>query len=345
MQETSRPRHYNSRKRTEFSERQRHILDLIVQRYTNPQIADDLGITLDGAKWHISEILSKLGVDSREEAAEFWRVHNGGRARLTRAVLLVASTPVKWVAIGAGVSLAGLAAAIGLILAWPGGSEVPATDVPAANVTSAVARVDTGDDLVFVVDRIEYDGTSTAVTYHLEGDLSGVRLLPGQPTDPSLVPGIEVRDRVASGTVSLPGKPEHLRFPPAIRRVEQELRVQIPIQGTSPVEVVTPHGSFSVEWQPAVEGETRVLLTGREALALISPDTSNGVTIVDDLGNVYPFAFGSVATPAAWDDPNPATALATFAGELADGAQTATLILQTYDALISGDWQVPTNLP
>ena len=49
--------------------REREVLELLRERLTNDQIAERLGITLDGAKYHVSEILSKLGVGSREEAA------------------------------------------------------------------------------------------------------------------------------------------------------------------------------------------------------------------------------------------------------------------------------------
>ncbi|MGH9204802.1 MAG: LuxR C-terminal-related transcriptional regulator, partial [Vicinamibacterales bacterium] len=49
--------------------REREVLGLLRQRLTNEQIAQRLGITLDGAKYHVSQILSKLGVGSREEAA------------------------------------------------------------------------------------------------------------------------------------------------------------------------------------------------------------------------------------------------------------------------------------
>ncbi|MEX0781363.1 MAG: helix-turn-helix transcriptional regulator [Dehalococcoidia bacterium] len=54
--------------------RQREVLALIARGRTNGEIAGQLGITLDGVKWHVRGILSELGVESREEAAEVWRV-------------------------------------------------------------------------------------------------------------------------------------------------------------------------------------------------------------------------------------------------------------------------------
>jgi hypothetical protein len=51
---------------------------------TNPEIAAALGITLDGAKWNVSEILTKLGFSSREEAAEYWRIRQRWTRRLVR---------------------------------------------------------------------------------------------------------------------------------------------------------------------------------------------------------------------------------------------------------------------
>lgn len=345
MEQTSRPHRYHSRKRTELSDRQRHILDLIVKRYTNQQIADEEGMTLDGAKWHITQIMTKLGVDTREEAAEFWRVHNGGRARLSRALLLAFAEPVRWVAIGTATVGVVAAVAIGLYVSWPGGDEALPAASPAATASTGMARVDTGKDLVFVLDELEFDGTSTAVTYHLEGDLSGIRLLPGEPSDPELVPPIEVRGGAASGTVIVAGRPDALRFPSAARRVEQELRIELPVDATTPLDVATPHGTFTVEWDREDQQQVRVRLVGHEALALTGVDTSNGAAIVDDLGNIYSFAHGDVEMPASWDDPRPATALLTFGGEMADGARTATLVLQTYDALIYGDWHVSATGP
>jgi len=48
------------------------VLELLRQKLTNDQIAERLGISPDGAKYHVSQILSKLDVDSREEAA-LWK--------------------------------------------------------------------------------------------------------------------------------------------------------------------------------------------------------------------------------------------------------------------------------
>jgi hypothetical protein len=47
------------------------VLALLRQGLTNHQIADRLGISESGARYHVSEILSKLGVGSREEAARW----------------------------------------------------------------------------------------------------------------------------------------------------------------------------------------------------------------------------------------------------------------------------------
>lgn len=51
--------------------RQFEVLELVREGLTNPQIAERLGISPDGAKWHVKEIIWKLGVRSREEAARW----------------------------------------------------------------------------------------------------------------------------------------------------------------------------------------------------------------------------------------------------------------------------------
>ncbi len=67
-----------------WTPRQREVLALLAADKTNGEIADELAVSLAGAKWHVSEIMSKLGADSREEAAEYWRRYNGLQPRFAR---------------------------------------------------------------------------------------------------------------------------------------------------------------------------------------------------------------------------------------------------------------------
>ena len=64
------------------SERQREVLDLLAEGKSNAEIAEAMGITLDGAKWHISELLAETGCEERQALASWWRDR---RERRTRA--------------------------------------------------------------------------------------------------------------------------------------------------------------------------------------------------------------------------------------------------------------------
>ncbi|MEX1102877.1 MAG: helix-turn-helix transcriptional regulator, partial [Dehalococcoidia bacterium] len=63
--------------RDALTPRQREVMRLIAAGKTNFEIAQHLGVSLEGAKYHVSEILARLGVDSREEAVAAW--HSGER--------------------------------------------------------------------------------------------------------------------------------------------------------------------------------------------------------------------------------------------------------------------------
>lgn len=52
----------------EFSDREFEVLRLLARGATNPQIADDLGITVNTVEFHVRKICSKLGVHTRGEA-------------------------------------------------------------------------------------------------------------------------------------------------------------------------------------------------------------------------------------------------------------------------------------
>ncbi len=62
------PRH----QRWQPNERQRLVLDALVENKTNPEIAEMLDITLDGAKWHVGELLSATGLSDRKALADWW---------------------------------------------------------------------------------------------------------------------------------------------------------------------------------------------------------------------------------------------------------------------------------
>jgi len=49
--------------------REWEVLGLLRERLTNRQIAERLGVTLHAARYHVSQIISKLGVTTREQAA------------------------------------------------------------------------------------------------------------------------------------------------------------------------------------------------------------------------------------------------------------------------------------
>lgn len=127
----SRPAHYNTRYKHDLTPKQVAVLDLMAKGKTNAEIDEALGLTLDGAKWHVSEILGKLGTDSREDAVAWWNAYRRPSARLARRVTAVMAWGVwKPAAIGAGglgvVAVAGL----GFLTLRGSGGNVPYEDLP-----------------------------------------------------------------------------------------------------------------------------------------------------------------------------------------------------------------------
>ncbi len=54
-----------------FTQREMEVLSLIAHHMTNKEIAEELGISEKTVKTHVSNILSKLGVSSRADAARY----------------------------------------------------------------------------------------------------------------------------------------------------------------------------------------------------------------------------------------------------------------------------------
>ncbi len=142
MSETAAEARSRRRAPGELTPRQREVLDLLAKRHTNGEIAEKLGISLSAAKWHVSEIIGELGVDTREEAADWWRERNGLRTRLWRGVSGgMAAATTRPVAIGTAVVAVLAVIALVAALLWQGGDDegVPFTDdeTPTATITSA----------------------------------------------------------------------------------------------------------------------------------------------------------------------------------------------------------------
>lgn len=127
--------------------RQREVIELMAKGKTNAKIGDALGIRLDGAKWHVSEILSVLGVDTREQAVEVWREQARLDRRVGRAVRAISPTAgLKLVGTGAAAALvAGTALGVWILLANGGGDPgtspgvSPSADVATPPVPQATA--------------------------------------------------------------------------------------------------------------------------------------------------------------------------------------------------------------
>jgi len=94
--------------------REWEVLDLLRLGVSNEEIAARLGITERTAKYHVSEIIGKLGVTTRHEAATWQPAHRPWRATAVAPLVLVwrrAGTSLHWAALAASVLV--IAAALG----------------------------------------------------------------------------------------------------------------------------------------------------------------------------------------------------------------------------------------
>lgn len=63
----------------DLTDREREVLDLIAAGKTNSEIAETLGIGLRTIETHICNVLGKLGVKNRTQAALLWDRYVRGR--------------------------------------------------------------------------------------------------------------------------------------------------------------------------------------------------------------------------------------------------------------------------
>ncbi|HWC31197.1 MAG TPA: helix-turn-helix transcriptional regulator [Dehalococcoidia bacterium] len=62
------------------TDRQRQVLDALVEGKSNVDIGQRLGITVDGAKWHVGELLAQTGCEDRQALARWWQERRERRA-------------------------------------------------------------------------------------------------------------------------------------------------------------------------------------------------------------------------------------------------------------------------
>lgn len=62
------------------SDSQARVLDGLARGLTNAEIAAEVGLTLDGVKWHVSRALSETGLSDRQSLARWWQ---GGPLRMS----------------------------------------------------------------------------------------------------------------------------------------------------------------------------------------------------------------------------------------------------------------------
>ena len=126
-----------------WTARQREVLDLIARSKTNQQIADALGVSLDGAKWHMREILSKLDVETREEAAEYWRRRTGLAPRFARLFRAITGAGIagKWLATALAAGVVTGVAALGFVLLAASGDSPTVADTESLPATASTTTI------------------------------------------------------------------------------------------------------------------------------------------------------------------------------------------------------------
>ena len=186
--------------------------ELLRQGLSNRQVAKRLGISLDGAKYHVSEILGKLGVSDRQTAAA-WTPSR--RAWWLAGSLAFLAWPFKSLLWGSTAKVAAAAAVAATVVAFavPEGFGIlvtdpdvgPIPDYPNFSYVTAASQVP-------LTDNPAWDGAGAwspdcsriAFTSNREGypgvlaDFGGRQNLPGD---------VYVMNSIGTGIVNLTGSP------------------------------------------------------------------------------------------------------------------------------------------
>ncbi len=196
MKTRGRPRHPEI-----LTPRQQDVLALLRRGLTNEEIAEQIGISVDGVKYHVSDILMRLDVPNRYEAAR-WRPAPGWHALLAPfAVVRKARWGVATQAAGALVVVAVVAAVA--LFGWAVLGSDDGDDESSDPLTLAAGEVETGnaelDELIDLLEAQDVDALLERVVYK-EGPCE----VPGTPfrIGPPCPLGIEVGTDAPSFAVS-----------------------------------------------------------------------------------------------------------------------------------------------
>ncbi len=108
-----------------LTDREREVLGLMARGLTNGEIAERLDISFATAKSHVSAIIGKLGVETREEAVRRWRAEQRPAARFSRIVRGLVAGVGMWKMAGgaAAVAIVGVGTAAGVAAVATGGDD------------------------------------------------------------------------------------------------------------------------------------------------------------------------------------------------------------------------------
>lgn len=102
----------------DLTERQREVARLVADGLTNAEIGERLGISLDGAKYHVSELLTRLNLERREQVGEWVQEQSRGKRRYALALVGMAAVLVTAVVV------------VALVATNGEGDELPASGSP-----------------------------------------------------------------------------------------------------------------------------------------------------------------------------------------------------------------------
>jgi len=125
-----RPIHYQSRTGDLLTARQREVLARVAAGKTNAEIGEALGVSFETAKMHVADILTRLGVDSREEAARLWRDERHFGHRLRRMLAVGLLSPLRIVLVAGAVVVAGGALLAAVALTRPAERGASDAEIP-----------------------------------------------------------------------------------------------------------------------------------------------------------------------------------------------------------------------